>query len=48
MIAAGKCLNAKCCVYKTGKAKDIRFSTLEAICKVPNCQPRNLLEYKNV
>lgn len=34
-------------VLKTGKAKAIRFSTLEAICKVLECQPGDILEYKN-
>jgi putative transcriptional regulator len=33
-------------ILKTGKAKAIRFSTLEAICKVLNCQPGDILEYK--
>lgn len=33
-------------ILKTGKAKAIRFSTLEAICEVLNCQPADLLEYK--
>jgi putative transcriptional regulator len=32
-------------ILKTGKAKAIRFSTLEAICKVLQCQPGELLEY---
>lgn len=32
-------------VLKTGKAKAVRFSTLEAICKVLNCQPGDILEY---
>ena len=32
-------------ILKTGKAKAIRFSTLEAICVVLNCQPGDLLEY---
>ena len=32
-------------ILKTGKAKAIRFSTLEAICKVLECQPGDLLEY---
>jgi putative transcriptional regulator len=32
-------------ILKTGKAKAIRFSTLESICKVLNCQPGDLLEY---
>ncbi len=30
---------------KTGKAKAIRFSTLEAICKALKCQPGDILEY---
>jgi len=30
---------------KTGKVKAIRFSTLDAICKVLNCQPGDILEY---
>jgi putative transcriptional regulator len=33
-------------ILKTGKAKAIRFSTLEAICKVLDCQPADILEYK--
>jgi putative transcriptional regulator len=33
-------------VLKTGKAKAIRFSTLEAICKHLNCQPGDILEYR--
>ena len=32
-------------ILKTGKAKAIRFSTLEAICQVLECQPGDLLEY---
>ena len=32
-------------ILKTGKAKGIRFDTLEAICKVLNCQPGDVLEY---
>ncbi len=32
-------------ILKTGKAKAIRFSTLEAICKTLNCQPADILEY---
>lgn len=32
-------------ILKTGKAKAIRFTTLEAICKVLNCQPGDLLEF---
>jgi len=33
-------------ILKTGKAKAIRFSTLESICKVLECQPGDILEYK--
>jgi putative transcriptional regulator len=33
-------------ILKTGKAKAIRFSTLEAICKVLECQPGEILEYR--
>ncbi|MGJ3234427.1 helix-turn-helix transcriptional regulator [Marivirga harenae] len=33
-------------ILKTGKAKAIRFSTLEAICKALDCQPGDLLEYR--
>ena len=33
-------------ILKTGKAKAIRFSTLESICKVLDCQPGDILEYK--
>lgn len=32
-------------ILKTGKAKAIRFSTLEQICKVLECQPGDILEY---
>jgi putative transcriptional regulator len=32
-------------ILKTGKAKAMRFSTLEAICKALNCQPGDILEY---
>jgi putative transcriptional regulator len=34
-------------VLKNGKAKAIRFSTLEAICKALDCQPGDILEFKN-
>ncbi len=34
-------------ILKTGKAKAIRFSTLEAICKALDCQPGDILEYAN-
>jgi putative transcriptional regulator len=33
-------------VLKSGRAKAIRFSTLEAICKVLECQPGDILEYQ--
>lgn len=33
-------------ILKNGKAKAIRFSTLEAICKALECQPGDLLEYR--
>ena len=33
-------------ILKTGKAKAIRFSTLESICEVLDCQPGDLLEFK--
>jgi putative transcriptional regulator len=32
-------------ILKTGKAKAIRFSTLEAICEALDCQPGDILEY---
>ena len=32
-------------ILKTGKVKAIRFSTLESICKVLDCQPGDILEY---
>ena len=32
-------------ILKSGKAKSVRFSTLEAICKALNCQPSDILEY---
>lgn len=33
-------------ILKTGKAKAVRFSTLEAICRELNCQPGDILEYE--
>jgi putative transcriptional regulator len=33
-------------ILKTGKAKAIRFSTLEAICRVLDCQPGDILEFR--
>ena len=35
-------------VLKTGKAKAVRFSTLEAICQVLECQPGDILEFKQL
>jgi putative transcriptional regulator len=34
-------------ILKTGKAKAVRFSTLEAICKELDCQPGDILEFQN-
>lgn len=34
-------------ILKTGKAKAIRFSTLEAICRELSCQPGDILEYRD-
>lgn len=33
-------------ILKTGKAKAIRFSTLEKICEILDCQPADIFEYK--
>ena len=33
-------------ILKTGKAKAIRFSTLEAICEILECQPGDILEFQ--
>ena len=33
-------------ILKTGKAKAVRFSTLEAICQALDCQPGDILEYR--
>lgn len=33
-------------ILKTGKAKAVRFSTLDAICKALDCQPSDILEYR--
>jgi len=35
-------------ILKTGKAKAIRFSTMEAICRALNCQPGDILEYRDL
>lgn len=37
---------ANASILKTGKARAIRFSTLAAICRVLDCQPGDLLEYR--
>ncbi|MBO3699240.1 helix-turn-helix transcriptional regulator [Roseivirga sp. E12] len=34
-------------ILKTGKAKAVRFSTLEAICKALDCQPGDILEFQD-
>ena len=34
-------------ILKTGKARAIRFSTLDAICKALNCQPGDIIKYKD-
>ncbi|RDW20500.1 helix-turn-helix domain-containing protein [Oceanobacillus chungangensis] len=34
-------------ILKNGKAKAVRFSTLEGICKALNCQPGDILEYQD-
>ena len=34
-------------ILKTGKAKAVRFSTLEAICRELDCQPGDILEFRN-
>ncbi|MGG7144170.1 helix-turn-helix domain-containing protein [Clostridium nigeriense] len=39
--------NANLSILKNNKAKAIRFSTLEAICRELNCQPGDILEYVN-
>ncbi|KQC32260.1 hypothetical protein AAU57_02165 [Nonlabens sp. YIK11] len=38
--------NANLSILKTGKAKAVRFSTLEAICDALDCQPGDILEYR--
>ncbi len=38
--------NANLSILKTNKAKAIRFSTLEAICRELDCQPGDILEYR--
>lgn len=38
--------NANLSILKTGKAKGVRFDTLESICKILDCQPGDILEYR--
>jgi putative transcriptional regulator len=38
--------NANLSILKTGKAKAVRFSTLEAICRELSCQPGDILEFR--
>jgi putative transcriptional regulator len=40
--------NVNLSILKTGKAKGVRFDTLESICKVLDCQPGDILEYRKV
>lgn len=37
--------NSNLSILKTGKAKAIRFSTLDAICRILECQPGDIIEY---
>jgi putative transcriptional regulator len=46
LAAAVDITMANLSILKTGKAKAIRFSTLDAICKVLDCQPGDLLIYE--
>lgn len=46
-LAAKICITqANLSILKTGKAKAIRFSTLDAICKALDCSPGDILEYR--
>lgn len=45
LAEAVKITTANLSILKTGKAKAVRFSTLEAICEVLDCQPGDILEY---
>lgn len=40
------CTQANLSILKTGKAKAVRLSTLEALCDILDCQPADLLEYR--
>ena len=42
----GGTTQANLSILKTGKARAIRFSTLDAICRVLDCQPGDILEYR--
>ena len=46
LAAKGGITQANLSILKTGKAKAVRFSTLEAICKALDCQPGDILEYR--
>ena len=45
LAARGGISNVNLSYLKTGRVKAIRFSTLDAICRVLNCQPGDILEY---
>jgi putative transcriptional regulator len=46
-LAAAVCITAQnLSILKTGKAKAIRFTTLDAICKALDCQPGDILRYE--
>ena len=46
LLSSNKITEANMSTLKTGKAKAIRFSTLEKICSTLKCQPGDILEYK--
>lgn len=46
LVATIELTPANLSILKTGKAKAVRFSTLEAICHALDCQPGDILEYK--
>ena len=43
----GRLTTVNLSILKTGKAKGVRFDTLESICKVLDCQPGDILEYRS-
>ena len=47
LAAAVGITQANLSILKTGKAKAVRFSTLEALCRTLGCQPGDILEYVN-